>query len=98
MELQKKPNENIIALFDGLLLRETRLTPEEMRFLSSQVGLKIKDIAKCMGVKSEHLSRALHGKMKLGKSSEKMFRLVVAAWKRPKIERQVLYVILKDHE
>lgn len=70
-------------LSDIVAKQETKLAPEEIRFLRTHLGFSGVDIARRMSVTPETVSRWENGKMEMGEVAERLLRLMVLASKGP---------------
>lgn len=88
----------VFPLLNGLLLKETRLQPQELQFLIDQTKQTKKWIAALSAITPEHLSRVLHGRLRLRSTTEKLIRVVVAAYCCPNLCREILFAPLPYKE
>lgn len=61
-----------------LVEQDTRLTPDEIKFLRKYLGLSGEDLARRMGVSPETVSRWENGHRNMSESNERLLRLIAA--------------------
>lgn len=66
------------TIAENLIQRSTRLTPAEIRFLRTYLGYSGGDFAEKIGVTREAVSRWENGARPMGKTAERLLRLMVA--------------------
>ena len=66
------------AIAQALLRKPARLAPEEIRYLRTSLGWSGTDLAAHMGTTPETVSRWEHGATSIGKTADRLLRLLVA--------------------
>ena len=66
------------AIAHALLRKPTRLTPEEIQYLRTYLAWSGAELAAHMGTTPETVSRWEHGATPMGKTADRLLRLVVA--------------------
>jgi putative transcriptional regulator len=78
------------VLADTIATQQTRLAPEEIRFLRSHLGLSGVDFARRVGAAPETVSRWENGLQKMSDPAERLLRLLILAKKAPVTDYEFL--------